>query len=187
MLDLKISPVPRKLLCGIITILTCAGIDAPAAFCSKISTPNANLIQTAPSSTVSFAQIPTSSQDIGLSAENVKVRIKRMPEISAIDVSSNCPSHWNVTNNIIRQVAFSTTAKGVSVRADATGAQAIVNGHIYQLPQDSNGAVHSLKIENGQVIINGQKLDPILGSDVPGPCTGPTCLRFKYRTATAAG
>lgn len=138
------------------------------------------MINEASSSTVSFAKIPGSAQEIGLSVESaVKVHVKRSAGIGEINVSSNCPGHWNVSGNVVTQVAMSSTSKGVSVRADAAGAKAIVNGHIYQLPRDANGAVHSLKIENGQVIINGQKLDPMPGSDVPGTCTGPDMLEVE--------
>src|SRR5205823_11000460 len=100
----------------------------------------------------------------------------RVPGARSISASSNCPSHWNITGNVIRQVGMSTAQKGVTLRADGMGAQVTLNGQVYQLPQGSDGSIHSLKVENGVVTINGQKLQPLAGSGKPGGCTGPDTL-----------
>jgi hypothetical protein len=170
-------------------ILICGILLSTPAFSSnpQISTPTANIMNDASSAPVSFAQIPATAPEIAFSFETVKVTIKREAGLDEIRISSNCPNHWNVSSSVVRQVALSSTSKGVSVRADATGAQAIVNGQIYQLPRGSDGAVHSLKIENGQVIINGQKLSPIAGSDVPGGCTGPDVLEVRVPESYKGG
>ncbi len=173
---LRLAPVGISALA--IVLSTTAGLPLLPAQGSnpQISAPSGSLVNDAPSAPVIFAKIPASSEDIALSVETVKVKIRRLPGVNEISIASNCPSHWNVSGRVIRQVALSTASRGVSVRADATGAQAIVNGHIYQLPRDSDGAVHSLKIESEQVIINGNKLEPLKGSDVPGSCIGPDVL-----------
>jgi hypothetical protein len=170
-------------------LIVCASVYPISAFSSnpQVGTPQADSLNSSSSSTVSFAKIPASAEEIVLSVETVKVSLKRVPGAKEMNVASNCPGHWNVSGNVIRQVAFSSTAKGVSIRADATGAQAMVNGKIYQLPRDSDGAVRSLKIESGQVVINGRKLDPIPGSDVPGPCTGPEVLEVQIPESYKGG
>lgn len=185
------SICPRVVLAAhlIISTMICAGLASSPAVASgpQITAPPAQTLNNAPSSTARFATIPKESEDIGLAVETAKVTIRRAPGIEDIAVSSSCPSHWNVTGKVIRQVALSTLSQGVSVRADATGAQAIVNGKIYQLPSDSDGTVHSLKIENGQVIINGQRLEPLRGSDVPGTCTGLDVLEVLVPENYAGG
>lgn len=128
--------------------------------------------------TVSFASVDPAALELVLSVESANVSIKRRAGTDAISVSSNCPGHWNVTRNVIRQAGLSTTQKGVSLKADASGAHMLVNGRIYQLPRDADGAVRSLKVKDGVVTVNGRKLEPLPGSDVPGNCTGPDQLEI---------
>lgn len=136
---------------------------------------------------VEFAQIPVSSTELRIAVESVKLKIRHVAAGQEIELASNCPAHWNVTGRTITQVGFSTAQKGVSLRADAAGAQVSVNGRIYRLPTGSDGSIHSLKVENGSVIINGQKLDPMPGSDKPGSCTGPDVLEISVPQAYSGG
>lgn len=136
---------------------------------------------------VGFAQISTSSPEVALSVESAHVKIRRVPAQQDIVVLSNCPKHWNVTGGVIRQVALSTTQKGVQLRADAAGAHVVVNGRVYQLPRDSDGAIRSLKVENGVVLINGRALEPLPGSDKPGSCTGPDALEVTVPDQYSGG
>lgn len=184
------SPLWRKLpsiLAGGLIICASTCPFPVSASNPQVGAPQADRLNNSSSSPVNFAKIPSSADEIVLSVETVKVSLRRVAGAKEMTVSSNCPGHWNVSGNVIRQVAFSSTAKGVSIRADATGAQAMVNGRIYQLPRDSDGAVRSLKIESGQVVINGRKLDPIPGSDVPGPCTGPEVLDVQIPDSYKGG
>ncbi|GEM_PF-2380521 len=167
-------------------LAVCCLLPAPASN-PQIGTPPSSLFDQPPSSVIPFAEIPASAEEIALSVETVKVTVHRAAALDSVKVLSSCPSHWNVSGNVVRQVALSSTARGVAIRADATGAQAIVNGHIYQLPRDAEGAVHSLKIENGEVIINGQRLKPLPGSDVPGSCTGPETLEIQVPDSYTGG
>ena len=173
----------QPVLCACLTTVLAAWLVSPTLMAESanphITSPSAEALSQPPSDTVSFATISTSVPEIILSAESVKISVRRLAGGDDIKVSSNCPAHWYVRNNIVRQVALSTTQKGVSLRADATGAQVLANGRIYQLPRDSDGAVRSLKIEDGRVIINGQQLQPLPGSDVPGSCTGPDLLEVQ--------
>lgn len=127
---------------------------------------------------VNFAQISADAPEIILAVEGVRATIKRVPKISQITVSSNCPGHWNCTRNVIRQVAALNLPKGVAIRADSAGGVALVGGKIYALPS-SGGQIKGLKIENGQVIINGEAVQPIPGSDKPGSCNGPDVLEIQ--------
>lgn len=126
------------------------------------------------SDTVNFGHIAATSPKLGIVLEGVKLHIVRSSTAEDIAVSASCPSHWNLTGSIIRQVAFATTQRGISLRASGSGSVLMVNGKLYPLPQDSNGSLHGLSIsqKDGQVIINGVSVKPILGSEVPGPCTG---------------
>ncbi len=152
----------------------------------SVSLPNPEIPES-PSGPVVFAQIQTSMPGIVLNVESVKVTVRHAATADSISVASNCPAHWNVNGNTVRQVALSSTQKGVSLHASGAGAEVTVNGHIYQLPQGSDGAIHSLKVENGQVIINGQKLDPLPGSNVPGDCTGPDALEVTVPQSYEGG
>jgi hypothetical protein len=127
---------------------------------------------------VTFAQIANDAPEIILAVEGVNATIKRVPKISQINVASNCPSHWNCTRNVIRQVAALNMPKGVAIRADSAGGVALVGGKVYALPS-SGGQIKGLKIENGQVIINGQSVQPIPGSDKVGSCRGPDVLEIQ--------
>ncbi|MBX9879383.1 MAG: DUF2807 domain-containing protein [Candidatus Obscuribacterales bacterium] len=127
---------------------------------------------------VTFAQISMDAPEIILAVEGVNATIKRVPKLSQINVSSNCPGHWNCTRNVIRQVAALNMPKGVAIRADSAGGVALVNGKVYGLPS-SGGQIKGLKIENGQVIINGQPMQPLQGSDKAGSCTGPDVLEVQ--------
>jgi len=139
------------------------------------------------SNLVDFAHIAKDAPGILLVVEGVKVNIRHKADATDVSVASNCPGHWAVKGNIVRQVALSTTQRGVSVRADALGGQAIVNGRIYQLPKGSDGTIRNLKIENGVVTANGQPLEPLVGSSVPGDCTGPDTLEVTVPTSYQGG
>jgi len=127
---------------------------------------------------VSFAQISPDAPEIILAVEGVKATVKRVANASQIEVLSNCPGHWNCTRNVIRQVAALNMPKGVAIRADSAGGVALVGGKVFALP-GNGGQIKGVKIENGQVIINGQSVQPIAGSDKAGSCTGPDVLEIR--------
>ncbi len=124
--------------------------------------------------TVSFGHIATTAPKVAIVLEGVKLHVIRSADATDISVNASCPAHWNVSGSVIRQVAFGTTQKGISLRASGSGSVLMVNGKLYPLPQDANGSLHGLSIsqKDGQVVINGTVVKPILGSDVPGPCSG---------------
>lgn len=138
---------------------------------------------------VVFAHIPLTSESVGIMCEGVSVTIKRVADGDDISVYSSCPNHWSVRGHNIRQVAFATTQKGISIRADAGGTILTVNGRLYPMPADSNGTLHGLQIsqKDGKVTINGQQVEPIAGSDVPGNCTGLDCLEVRVPNSYRGG
>lgn len=127
---------------------------------------------------VAFAEISTDAPEIILAVEGVRATVKRVAKKSQITVSSNCPGHWNCTRNVIRQVEALNMPKGVAIRADSAGGVALVAGKVYALPS-SGGQIKGVKIENGQVIINGQAVEPIPGSGKAGSCVGPDVLEIQ--------
>lgn len=176
----------RAILC-LIGCLTLTGwLEQAQATNPLLSTPE-NGDQTSELNLVPFAQIAKTAPNVELWLENVKVAIHHVPAEQDISVSSNCPAHWLVRGNTVKQVALSTTQKGVSLRADGQGGQITLNGRIYQLPRGSDGSIKNLMVENGMVIINGQKLEPLSGSDKPGSCTGPDSLEITIPAAYAGG
>jgi hypothetical protein len=130
---------------------------------------------TGPSGT-KFGQIDGTAPRIVLTVEDTSVKIRRAPGISFITTTSNCPSHWNVQGNVIRQVVQSQPQKGVTLRAGSGGANITLNGQLYAIPQGVDGGIHSLKVENGVVTINGKKVEPLAGSTSPG--VGPDTLEI---------
>src|SRR5579885_526006 len=140
-------------------LAVCCLLPAPASN-PQIGTPPSSLFDQPPSSVIPFAEIPASAEEIALSVETVKVTVHRAAALDSVKVLSSCPSHWNVSGNVVRQVALSSTARGVAIRADATGAQ---------------------------VIVNGQRLKPLPGSDVPGSCTGPETLEIQVPDSYTGG
>ncbi|MBI4532783.1 MAG: DUF2807 domain-containing protein [Candidatus Melainabacteria bacterium] len=123
-----------------------------------------------------FANIGTSMPEILLYIESAKVTIRQSHSEQSISLSSNCPSHWKVAGNSIRQVAMSSPFKGTVLRADAGGSYVVTNGKVYQLPLSASGAIRNLKVEKGSVLVNSQALEPMTGSDSPGSCLGPDVL-----------
>jgi hypothetical protein len=138
---------------------------------------------------VVFGHIPLTEENVGIMCEGVNVTIKRVADGDDIHVLSSCPSHWNVRGHNIRQVAFATTQKGISIRADAGGSILTVNGRLYPMPTDANGNLHGLQIsqKDGKVTINGQVVEPIAGSDVPGNCTGIDSLEVQVPNSYRGG
>jgi hypothetical protein len=177
-------PVARRNPSGrlLVWALLVAVCGAQSALSSNVEAPqlkSETVMKKESGSPVNFAQIAGTSQNLSAQAESGKVVIKHLPGITSINLKSNCPAHWNVTSGVIRQVATSGTQKGVSLRADGMGAQVTVGGRIYQLPRGEDGAIRNLKVENGVVLINGKKLEPLPGSDKPGDCTGPEMLTVE--------
>src|SRR4051812_5884008 len=50
-----------------------------------------------------FGQINSAAPGIVLTVEDTKVKIRRSADVHEIVTTSNCPSHWNVQGNVIRQ------------------------------------------------------------------------------------
>jgi hypothetical protein len=132
-----------------------------------------------------FGQIDSSAPAIILTVEDTRVKIRRSADVQNIITTSSCPSHWSVKGNAIRQVVQSQPQKGVTLRAGAGGAQITLNGQLYQVPQGADGGIHSLKVENGVVTINGKKLEPLSGSASPG--VGPDTLEIAVPQSYAGG
>jgi len=149
--------------------------------------PAANVPAAVTGALVPFAEVASNAPELVLALESVKLSVRRVAGAQAISIASNCPAHWNVSGNVVRQVGFSTTQKGVSLRADSTGAIAIVNGRIYQLPREADGSLRSIQMKDGEVVINGRKLEPLAGSDKPGACTGPDQVEVRVPDGYAGG
>lgn len=128
------------------------------------------------SQTARFATVPTTCAELVIVSENAKVLIKRTKQASQIVLSSNCPRNWNVKNNVIRQSGFSTERKGTALYADALGSRAVVNGVVYVF---ADGPMKGLKMGPEGVFINGQKVEPLKGSDVPCNCSGSDVLEVQ--------
>lgn len=173
---------------ALLWLAVCLGATQPATWAANpITVEPATSMPTKVPDLVSFAKLAPTVPDILLAVEGVKVNIRHAATATEIGIFSNCPAHWNVRGNVIRQVALSTAQKGVSLRADAFGGQVAVNGRIYQLPKGSDGAIRNLKISDGVVMANGQKLEPLVGSDVAGSCTGPDTLEIVVPSSYVGG
>lgn len=137
----------------------------------------ANSSQTADKTdTVRFASMPASSAEIVVVSENARVSVKRMAGISEILLFSNCPRDWSIQGSAVRQAGFSQPHKGTGLMSDALGSRAIVQGKIYLLPQQIKGGI---KMNQEGVFINGEKIEPLKGSDVPCNCTGEDYLEVR--------
>jgi hypothetical protein len=172
---------------AIIAIGTAAAIAVPSSPPEATVEPSTSVPapeMTGPNGT-RFGEIPSSAPGIVLTVEDTKVKIRRVADVHSIVTTSNCPSHWNVTGNTIRQVAQSQPQKGVTLRAGAGGAQITLNGRLYQLPQGADGSIKSLKVENGVVTINGKQIEPLPGS--PSPGAGPDTLEISVPESYLGG
>lgn len=120
-----------------------------------------------------FATLPANSRAIIIVAEGAKILIKR-GNTSEITLSSNCPRNWCVKGTLVRQAGFSgEPRKGSALLADDLGSRAIVSGQVYLFPP---GPMKGIKMGVDGVFINGQKVDPLKGSDMPGTCSGEDLL-----------
>jgi hypothetical protein len=126
--------------------------------------------------TVRFASMPLNSPEIVVVSENARVSVKRMPGLNEVLLFSNCPRDWSIQGSAVRQAGFSTPHKGTGLMSDALGSRAIVQGRIYLLPQQIKGGI---KMNQEGVFINGQKIEPLKGSDIPCNCTGDDYLEVR--------
>jgi hypothetical protein len=134
--------------------------------------PATTAAQTAATNTISFAQVPVSSEGIVVLLENADLKVIRDSGATQISLRSSCPGHWNVANSLIRQAGFAKQRNGISITADALGSRAILNGKVYALPEQMGG----LQSTKDGLIVGGKKMDPLAGSDVPGDCGGTSDL-----------
>lgn len=129
------------------------------------------------SQTARFGAIPISASTVVIVSESARVVVKRVPEISEIIVSSNCPRNWALHGSQIRQAGFSgEIRKGTSLLADGLGSRAIVNGRVYMLP---SGPMKGLSMGAAGVTIGGQPIEPLKGSDIPCNCSGDDLLEVQ--------
>lgn len=131
------------------------------------------LIEKSNELTTRFAQVEPNARNITIVAESARVEVKRVAGASQIILSSNCPRNWCVRGNLIRQAGFSGERKGSALLADSLGSRAIVNGRIYLLPPSG---MSGLKLGPDGAFVNGQALEPLKGSDIPGNCGGQDYL-----------
>lgn len=117
-----------------------------------------------------IAHMPATAKDVGVIAEDANVKVVRDAHAGDIQIASNCPRHWNVSGSVIRQAGFAHPKRGASMRADALGSRAVVNGKVYLLP--SGGIRGPLSMNQNGVTLNGQKVEPLAGVDLPGVCQG---------------
>jgi len=120
--------------------------------------------RTATAGLIVFAHIPATSSQLGILAENAHIKVVRDPAAADISVASNCPHDWNIQGSLIRQCAFTKPTHGVRITADEFGQRAIVNGKIYSVPQGGS----NLQLGPKGVSVNGNPIEPLVGSDVPG-------------------
>lgn len=127
--------------------------------------------------TARFGAISASASTVVIVAESAKVVVKRVADISEIQVSSNCPRNWAVKGSQIRQAGFSgEIRKGTALLADDLGSRAIVNGKVYLLP---SGPMKGLSMGAEGVKVGGQPIDPLKGSDIPCNCSGTDLLEVS--------
>ncbi|MBY0548878.1 MAG: hypothetical protein K2W95_16520 [Candidatus Obscuribacterales bacterium] len=134
--------------------------------------------------TVRFATVPNSSPELILIVEDARVNVKRVPNSTEIIVNSNCPRNWHVEGRVIRQCGFATERRGTGLMADALGSRAIVNGQVYVLP---GGRMSGLQMGKDGVVVGGQKIEPLKGSDIPGTCSGPDIVELQVPENFAGG
>lgn len=128
------------------------------------------LIEKSNPQTERFGQITMNARDLAIVSEGARIVVKRVPGISEIALSSNCPRNWNISGSTVRQAGFSgEIRKGSSLLADDLGSRAIVNGHVYLFPP---GGMKGLKLGADGVFVNGQLVEPLKGSDIPCNCSG---------------
>lgn len=116
-----------------------------------------------------IAQLPLTTEQVVVIAENARVDISRGGAGSTISVLTNCPRHWNVKDGVVRQAGFAKARGGVAMMADALGSRAIVNGKVYMMP---SGPMRGISLGKDGVKVGDKKLDPVEGTDMPGNC-GP--------------
>jgi hypothetical protein len=127
--------------------------------------------------TARFGAIPLSAGTVVIVSESARVVVKRVPEISEIILSSNCPRNWALSGTQVRQAGFAgEPRKGTSLLADGLGSRAIVNGKVYMMP---SGPMKGLSMGPSGVTIGGNPLDPLKGSDIPCNCSGEDLLEVQ--------
>ncbi len=136
------------------------------------------------SGAIVFGHIPDNVEQIVLLVESARVLVKRVSGASDITVASSCPHNWNLSGQVIRQAGFSKPRAGVSMMADALGKRAIVNGHIYPLP---DGPIHGLTMSKDGVIVGEQKIEPLAGADVPGTTGEGDLIEVRVPETYAGG
>lgn len=114
-----------------------------------------------------IAQLPLSTEQVVVIAENAQVDISRGGTGSNISVVTNCPRHWNVKDGVVRQAGFAKARGGVAMMADALGSRAVVNGKVYMMP---SGPMRGITLGKDGVKVGDKKLDPVEGTDMPGDC-----------------
>ncbi len=124
--------------------------------------------------TARFGNIPMSAKTLVIVSESANVVVKRVADGSEITVASNCPRNWAIAGSQIRQAGFSgNIRKGSSLLADELGSRAIVNGLVYLFPP---GPLKGLKMGADGVFMDGKKLEPLKGSEIPCNCSGEDLL-----------
>jgi hypothetical protein len=170
----------HRLSIGLASLLTLsavlAGISASQASNTSVELNSTPVKDQSEGGEVVFGHIPAESAQVAIVAENARVKVIRVKDLSEITVSSNCPHNWNLQGTLVRQAGFSKPRGGVSMLADALGSRAIVNGKIYALP---TGPIKGLSLGKDGVSCGGEKLDPIAGTDMPGTCDGPDMVEVK--------
>lgn len=125
----------------------------------------------------SFTSLPLDVPQVAIELQNASLTIVHQPTGDKIDILSNCPQRWTATRSGVTQAATGSPSKGVSLTAGVGGGRIELFGKFYKLPADSDGVIRNLQVKDGVVTMNGKPLEPLPGSNVPGPCTGPDQLK----------
>jgi hypothetical protein len=166
----SVISVLSPLLCAtsIVAAYASSNSSAPDQTSQAVSVPATAAL---PPGYSTFAHVPATADKLVLLSEDAKLRIVQDKNAADISVASNCPMHWNVAGPVIRQAGFAKVRSGVSMKSDALGSRAIVNGKVYPLPSGSMRGPLNMNPAGG-VTLAGQRVEPLAGTDMPGIADG---------------